>query len=142
MLMTILMQESSSEPGMGGAIAMLVVALAITIATIAALWQLFVKAGRPGWHSLIPVYDVIVWLNLVGRPWWYVLALVTPVTAVILWAILGFGTARSFNRGILFSLGVTFMPFIFLPILGFGNSQYIGGMGPSYRHGPKLSQQA
>ena len=109
---------------------------------IAAIWKLFVKAERPGWASLIPIYNVIVWLNIIGRPWWYVLALVTPATAVVLWVILAFGTARSYGRGIPFALGVTLLPFIFIPVLGFNSAAYIGGMGPSYRRGPKMPQQA
>ena len=138
-LATILLQSSSDDVSMMPFIGFMIVALIISAVTIAGIWQIFVKADEPGWKSLVPLYNVILWLRMIGRPWWYVLALVTPITAVILWIILAFGTARSFKRGIFFALGVTFLPFIFIPALGFGQAEYIGGMGPSYRRGPQIA---
>lgn len=132
-------QNSSDDVSMIPFIGFTIVMLGITIMMIAAIWRLFTKAGEAGWKSLIPVYNVIIWLKIVGRPFWYVLGLLFPATAVFVWAVLAFGTARSFGRGILFALGTTFLPFIFLPILGFGESEYIGGMGPSYRRGPQIA---
>ncbi len=131
--------QSSDDVSMVPAIIFMIVVLAITVITLAGIWKLFEKAGHPGWKSLIPLYNVILWLGMIGRPWWYLIALFVPGLSVILWAILAFGTARSFGRGILFALGVTFLPFIFIPVLGFGQSEYIGGMGPSYRRGPKIA---
>jgi hypothetical protein len=140
--MTILLQNSSSKVSPIWGIGMMIILLAIVVLMVASIWMMFVKAGKPGWACLVPLYNIIVWLSIIGRPWWYLFFLVFPVTAVILWAIIVFGTARSFNRSILFVLGVTFLPFIFIPVLGFSSSDYIGGMGPSYRRGPKLPQQA
>ena len=120
-------------------IGFLLVSLLITVVTLAGIWQIFVKAGHSGWKSLVPLYNVILWLQIIGRPWWYLVALFFPGVNVILWLIIAFGTARSFGRGILFALGVTFLPFIFIPIIGFGQAAYIGGMGPSYRRGPKIA---
>lgn len=134
-----LFQNSGDDVNMGPFIGFTIVILGITIIMIAAIWRLFTKAGEAGWKSLIPLYNVIIWLKLVGRPFWYLLFLFIPGANVVLWVILGFGTARSFGRGILFALGTTFLPFIFLPLLGFGDSAYIGGMGPSYRRGPKIA---
>ena len=142
MFMTILLQNSSNEVSPIWGFGMMIVLLAFVVLMFASIWKLFAKADKPGWACLVPLYNIIVWLNIVGRPWWYLFFLVFPVTAVVLWAIMAFGTARSFNRGILFALGVTFLPFIFIPIVGLGGSEYIGGMGPSYRRGPKLPQQA
>ena len=35
------------------------------------LWKLFVKAGRKGWESLIPVYkEFIIAKHITGRPGW------------------------------------------------------------------------
>lgn len=53
-------------------------ALLFFIATIGivAQWRLYVKAGLPGFHCLIPVQNVITFLKIVGRPanhTWYFL---------------------------------------------------------------------
>ncbi len=142
MFMTILLQNSSDDFNPIWGIGMMLIVLAFVILMLVAIWKIFEKAGEPGWSSLIPIYNIIVWLKFVGRPWWYIFFLLFPATAAVLWVIMAFGTARSFNRGIPFALGVTLLPFIFIPILGFDSSTYIGGMGPSYRRGPKLPQQA
>ena len=49
------------------------VSLAVMIVLIAANWKIFMKAGKPGWAILIPIYNVIVMLQIVGKPLWHVL---------------------------------------------------------------------
>lgn len=107
----------------------------------AALWRLFAKAGRPGWACLIPIYNVVVLLQIIGRPWWYAGFMVTPPTAAVVTVILVFGTSRSFGKGWPFALGMLLLPFVFLPILAFGGASYVGPMGPSYRRGPALPRR-
>jgi len=34
-------------------------------------WRIFEKAGKPGWASLIPIYNTIILLEIVGKPWWW-----------------------------------------------------------------------
>ena len=40
----------------------------IVIIGIVAQWRLYVKAGQPGYHCLIPVVNVITFLRIIGRP--------------------------------------------------------------------------
>lgn len=138
-LATPLLQNDSDTLSIIFSVGFILVSVVITAATLAGIWQIFVKAGYPGWKSLIPLYNVILWLQMIGRPWWYLAALFFPGTNIILWLIIAFGTARSFGRNVFFALGVTFLPFIFIPIIGFGSATYIGGMGPSYRRGPRMA---
>jgi len=138
-LATMALQSNNDDVSMIFAIIFMIIALIISVVAVSGKKKIFVKAGHPGWKSLIPIYDVVLWLEMIGRPWWYVIALFFPGVNAILWIILAFGTARSFGRDILFALGVTFLPFIFIPVLGFGKAKYIGGMGPSYRRGPQLA---
>jgi signal peptidase I len=35
---------------------------------LVAQWRLYEKAGQPGWACLVPVYNMIVFLKIVGRP--------------------------------------------------------------------------
>ena len=38
--------------------ASLLIELSIAILTIVANWKVFTKAGRPGWASIIPIYNL------------------------------------------------------------------------------------
>jgi hypothetical protein len=42
------------------------------------MWKVFEKAGKPGWASIIPIYNVIVMLEIVGKPiWWLIMFIFT-----------------------------------------------------------------
>src|SRR6266487_6933387 len=101
-----------------------------TILIIAAWWKIFSKAGQPGWVAIIPIYNLIVWCKIVGRPAWWVLLLL--ICFPIFLIILSIDLAKSFGKGAGFGLGIAFLGIIFLPILGFGSAQY---QGPSASSG-------
>lgn len=89
-------------------------------------WRLFEKAGRAGWKSLIPIYNVFVLLDIVGRPaWWFLLTLI-PVVNLVVTAILCVDLARSFGKGTGFGIGLLLLGFLFGPILAFGSARYDG----------------
>jgi len=44
----------------------------IVLIEIIGLWKIFIKAGKPGWASIIPIYNIIVLLEIIGKPlWWF-----------------------------------------------------------------------
>lgn len=43
------------------------------------LYFLFQKAGEKGWKGLVPFYDAIVLLKIIGRPLWWFFVLLVPV---------------------------------------------------------------
>ena len=43
-----------------------IIYLAFIVAVIAGWWMMFEKAGEAGWKSIIPIYNVIVLLKIVG----------------------------------------------------------------------------
>ena len=97
---------------------------------IASMWKIFTKAGKPGWAILIPIYDIIIMLEIAGKPWWWLLLIMfVPIANVIMliWMlnliVLGFGKTSGFT------IGVLLLPFIFIPILGFGSAKYTGPVG-------------
>ena len=70
---------------LGGATlaAILIPALLLSIVLIAAQWKIYTKAGKPGWACIIPIYNLIVLLEIVGKPvWWFLLLLVPCVNIV------------------------------------------------------------
>ncbi len=104
----------------------LIIYLAIIIFIIAAVWKVFVKAGKPGWAAIVPIYNVIVLLEIVGRPLWWVLLFFIPIVNFIVAIIVYIDLAKSFGKSAAFGIGLLFLGIIFFPILGFGDAEYQG----------------
>ncbi|WP_182865725.1 DUF5684 domain-containing protein [Rhodopirellula sp. JC639] len=105
---------------------MLVIQLAIIVVVIAGLWKTFEKAGKPGWGAIIPIYNIILLLQIAGRPiWWIVLCLI-PLVNLIIAIVISIDVAKNFGKGVGFGIGLAFLGFIFYPILGFGDAKYQG----------------
>ncbi len=98
--------------------------LAIVVLAIAGLWQTFVKAGQPGWGAIIPIYNIILLLEIAERPIWWFLLMFIPIVNIVICIVVGIDIARNFGKGPGFGLGLTFLGFIFYPILGFGDARY------------------
>jgi len=103
-----------------------VIGLVIGIVELIAMWKIFTKAGKPGWAVLIPIYNLYVMLEIVGRPWWYLLLFLVPLVNVVIAIILVFDLAKSFGKGAGFGIGLLLLGPIFIIILGFGKAQYVG----------------
>jgi hypothetical protein len=110
----------------GGAGFVVIVYIAVIIFEIAALWQVFVKGGRPGWAAIIPFYNYYVILKVVGRPGWWLILYFIPIVNIIVWIIVALDMAKSFAKSVAFGVGLILLAFIFIPILGFGPAQYVG----------------
>ncbi|MEW6364709.1 MAG: DUF5684 domain-containing protein [Acidobacteriota bacterium] len=114
-----------SGGGLGGPV-FLVIWLAIVVVGLAGLWKTFTKAGKPGWACIIPIYNVIVMLQIAGRPGWWFFLLLIPVVNFVIAIIVSIDLARAFGKGTGFGLGLLLLGMIFYPILGFGSAQYQG----------------
>jgi hypothetical protein len=110
----------------GGAIAggILILELALIVIIVIALWKLFTKAGHPGWASIVPIYNTCVLCDIGGKPMWWVLLMFIPIVNIVISVLVMVGVAKNFGRGIGTALGLVFLPFIFLLILGFGSAEY------------------
>lgn len=111
--------------GMIGAVAGLF-GLAVAVLMIAAMWKVFAKAGKPGWAAIVPIYNYIVMLEIIGKPLWWIVLLLIPLVNYVVIIIVMHGLSKSFGNGVGFTLGMIFLPFIFWPMLGFGDAEYIG----------------
>lgn len=101
-----------------------IICMAIAVVQIVAMWKLFKKAGRPGWASIIPVYNYIVLIQVAEAPMWYLalVFLVAPVGLLMTYI----KVAEKFGKSAGFGVLIWFFPFVGLPILAFGKSQYLG----------------
>jgi uncharacterized protein DUF5684 len=129
-----LMQSDSGSNAAGNAAAagmfgaMGLVWLAIIVLMIAALWKIFVKAGEPGWAAIIPIYNAIVILKIVGRPIWWIVLLLIPFVNLIVGFIVAFDLAKAFGKGAGFALGMIFLAPIFYPVLAWSDAKYQGAV--------------
>lgn len=89
-------------------------------------WKIFVKAGKPGWAAIIPIYNILVELEIVGKPWYWLLLMLIPIVNIVLGIIITFRMAKVFGHGVGFGFGLLFLSFIFIPILAFDSSKYLG----------------
>lgn len=96
---------------------------------VASMWKIFTKAGKPGWAAIIPIYNFIVLLEIIGKPiWWLLMFLLPGVNLVFMIWMLNL-LSKSFGKGAGFTIGMLLLPFIFYPVLGFGSAQYQGAPG-------------
>ena len=98
--------------------------LAVYVVTVIGLWKMYVKAGRPGWAAIIPIYNMVVLLEIAGKPAWWVLLFFIPVVNFVVAVIAYMALARKFGNGAGYAFGLLLLPPVFLPMLGFGDSRY------------------
>ena len=100
--------------------------MAIIAFAIVVQWKLFEKAGKPGWASIVPIYNIIVLLEIVGKPWWYLLLLLVPVVNIVIMIMVMIALAQVFGKDSGFAVGLIFLGLIFMAILAFGDAKYLG----------------
>ena len=118
------MNEGDAAGAAGGIIALIY--LVILLVLVIGGWKAYSKANQPGWSVIIPIYNIIVWLQICGRPvWWFILMLI-PLVNIVISLIVCIDFAKSYGKGAGFGVGMWLLPFIFLPIIGFGSATYVG----------------
>jgi len=118
-----LLQQGSAE---GVSVVSTVIGVIVAVVLIVAWWKIFTKAGKPGWAALIPIYNVIVMLQVVGRPVWWVILFFIPVVNFIIGIIVFLDLAKVFGKSAWFGIGLILLNLIFVLILAFGDAEYKG----------------
>lgn len=98
---------------------------------IVAQWMVYEKAGKPGWACIIPIYNFLVLLEIVGKPWWWLLLMLIPFVNIVMAIIVYNNLSLSFGKTAGFTVGLILLSFIFFPILAFGDAKYLGPGGPN-----------
>jgi uncharacterized membrane protein YoaK (UPF0700 family) len=91
---------------------------------IAGMWKMFTKAGQPGWACIVPIYNILVLLRIAGKPWWWIFLYLIPIVSLVIAIMVTHTISKRFGFGVGMTLLQIFLPFIALPILGFGSSVY------------------
>ncbi|MBB5635733.1 hypothetical protein HDF26_003853 [Pedobacter cryoconitis] len=115
---------------------------AILVLVVYSMWRVFEKAGKPGWAAIIPIYNLIILLEIIGKPPIWILWLILPCTNVIFYVWSLNLLAKSFGKSEGFTVGLILLPFIFYPLLAFTDARYLGpsakeanGFGPNNQFG-------
>ena len=106
-----------------------IVWLVVVVLLVASMWKVFTKAGQPGWAAIVPIYNVIVLLQITGKPIWWIVLLLIPLVNFVILIMLAVALAASFGKSAGYGIGLAFLPFIFYPMLGFGSARYVGPVG-------------
>jgi hypothetical protein len=119
---------------------MILVVLLLLIGAVAK-WRMFIKCNQPGIAAIVPVYDVVVTLRLVGRPAWQIVYFLIPVFNLYFGMRLLIEIAQSFGkRSVIDYIFVLIFNLFYLLNLGLAyNEEY---QGPVYKVDPdKLKER-
>ena len=125
-------EDTSPGEGAAGLIGALfggvfmLVALAVLVVVLVSLWKIFEKAGKPGWAGIVPIYNAIVLMEIVGRPVWWVVLMFVPCVSIVVGIILCIDLAKSFGKDVAYGIGLALLGFVFFPMLAFGDARYVG----------------
>jgi signal peptidase I len=61
-------------------------------------WKLYIKAGRKAWQAFVPVYNAVILMKIISRPWWWVILMFLPIVNLIMIPAVWVETARAFGK--------------------------------------------
>ena len=106
-----------------------IIYVSILVLAIASNWIVYLKADKPGWTSIVPIYNIVVLLEIVGKPIWWILLMFIPIVNIVIGIKMYHQLSLSFGKDVGFTVGLILLPIIFLPILAFGDAEYQGPAG-------------
>lgn len=113
------------------------ICMAISIFTLVSMWKIFKKAGKPGWAAIVPIYNIIVMLEIAELPMWYIALYCIPFANIYAMFKTYIELAHKFGKSTGFGVGIAFLSPIFLGILAFGKDvNYVGAQSnvqPTYQ---------
>jgi len=113
------------------------VMLVLCIVLVIAGMRIFSKAGKPGWHAIIPFVNMYQLAVIAGKPgWWGIVAcfvgiipIVGAIASLVMMVMITHGLSQGFGKGAGFTVGLILLSPIFYLILAFGGAQYVGHGG-------------
>ena len=126
----------STSSGLTGAIAAMglffwILSMTLGILKIVSLWKIFKKAGKPGWASIVPIYNIYIMCEIAEKEWWYILLLCVPFVNIYVMIVLYNGMAKKFGKGGGFVVGMILLPVVFFPMLAFGKDATVVNNQPN-----------
>ena len=103
-----------------------VILLVIFILYLISMMKIYKKANRAGVAAIIPVYNLWILLEIVNLPKWYIVLFFVPGVNIYIYFKAMFILAKLFRKNKSFAYLMIFLPFIAMPILAFGDNEYMG----------------
>ena len=130
--------SSSGAAGLTGAIAAFIgvvwiIAMGMYVLQIIAMWKIFTKANKPGWASIVPIYNIYTLLQIAEVPTWYLLLLIIPVANIYATFKMYIELAHKFGKDTGFGIGLVLLNPVFILVLAFGNATYIDNENIGYK---------
>ena len=117
--------DSTSALAFGGTTMLFV--SAIGIFNLITTWITFKKANKPGWAAIVPIYNIIVMLEIAELPMWYIALFFVPFANIYALFKINIEIAKKFGKSTGFGVGMTLFAVIFWAILAFDkNAKYLG----------------
>jgi len=109
---------------MGLGIGFIAIMLFIVVFMIVSMWKIYEKAGQPGWASIVPIYNIIVYIKIIKKPMWWIVMFLIPVVnyVFLIWSVNLL--SKRFGKDVGFTIGLLLLGFVFYPILAFGDAKY------------------
>src|SRR4051812_16104754 len=86
--------------------AMIIPIIIIWVVMVIAHWKIYEKAGKPGWAAIVPIYNIIVLLEIVGKPVWWILLLLVPCVNIVFLVWMTNLLSKSFGQSEGFTVGL------------------------------------
>lgn len=100
--------------------------------------RIFQKAGKPLWTGFVPIYNLVVWMEIIGKPMWWVAVIllggfIGGLIPIIGWLVpiailvyLSIETAKVFGKDTTYGVMLGLFGFVMVPVLAFSDAQYQG----------------
>ena len=123
----------------GAGTAVMVFYVIVLVLMIVSMWIIFSKAGKPGWAAIIPIYNIIVFVQVAQKGWGWTLVfllswllmfipvlgwIIYPILMLVAVIIVYHGISKSFGQGGGYTVGLVLLPVVFFPILAFGKATW------------------
>lgn len=128
------LMNSTMDPAAaaGSAIGGLLGVVIVILITGFALMGIFKKAGRPAWAAFVPIYNLVVLLQISGLSPWLVLLSLIPVANIVLIVLLAINLAKVFGKGAGTAILIVFFTVIMYFVLSYGSARYLGREAARY----------
>ncbi|HPY37681.1 MAG TPA: DUF5684 domain-containing protein, partial [Clostridia bacterium] len=107
-----------------------IITLLVAVFSIACMWKIFTKAGKPGWAAIVPFYNLYVLFEITWGSGIKFLLLLIPIANIIIMIMTYVKLAKVFGKSGGFAVGMLLLPIVFMPILAFGSARYVGIPSP------------
>lgn len=144
--------------GVGLVIFLVLIIIAALVLVVIGQWKVFKKAGKGGWEAIVPFYNDWTLVKICGLEWWFFLILISGSICQLLGIsglfglctlaglaanfFCGYNLAKKFGKDpVGFAIGLTLLPIVFYPILGFGKNNVFNDV-PVSKYGPVEDKNA